>query len=716
MPPTLDPFATLGVSPGCLPADLRKAFRQMARVNHPDKGGDPEKFRLIAEAYDKARAFDTSSSTAGTAHEETHKRYDWRRGRASFQTRGDTTKQKKGEVKRRGGRDRDGDGGAVPRGRGEHVHDHDRTPPPTEPTEEEEHDHASSSSDSSGVSSSSDSDRDDWECGSETRRHKKYPTNTLLAARSRLDGTRHSVVSVACSPTGLVAVCCLGGGVRLWCAATGTVEDLDVPTFASVDDDDEDEKEKARDDEEKEKRASDAWWVFTTKHAGSLLVAFEDGGLVLWPDVDVVRGTTDQQTPPRSGTLGKVAKDIAGDDPLGDQNQNQKQKSHLGTPKVLRGHSDRVVAAAWVDGFRENRPTGTGAHTTHTLCTASLDTTVGVWRFERRNRVPNDGGSVSVKPEANFETVFVSKTVFREHASGVSCCAISIDGNFLATGDTSGVFCVWDLPANALAQKTKWVGGEDDAITKCTFTPGGDEETNARFRGHGLVTAHYSREGDHSRLLVWQVGRRNVRFRQAETRSAGQDGEDGQEDWEDSNSECSNSGESETPALDHRGRYAELRGYVGAVPSGVRTFRGRISTIALGWLEDESPVLVACGVHGWVTAVDTATFGTLFHAEGACEKHKRVGGRRESRVGVHKARFVGNAVFVTAGEDGTVTVWDAEDGTETLVCLFRDGGDKKHVSRKGKIWSVDGWTDAFGKTFVVAGFADGDAACWETTR
>jgi hypothetical protein len=51
-----------------------------------------------------------------------------------------------------------------------------------------------------------------------------------------------------------------------------------------------------------------------------------------------------------------------------------------------------------------------------------------------------------------------------------------------------------------------------------------------------------------------------------------------------------------------------------------------------------------------------------------------------------------------------------------LVCLFRDGGDKKHVSRKGKIWSVDGWTDAFGKTFVVAGFADGDAACWETTR
>ena len=63
-----------------------------------------------------------------------------------------------------------------------------------------------------------------------------------------------------------------------------------------------------------------------------------------------------------------------------------------------------------------------------------------------------------------------------------------------------------------------------------------------------------------------------------------------------------------------------------------------------------------------------------------------------------------------------MTVWDAEDGTETLVCLFRDGGDKKHVSRKGKIWSVDGWTDAFGKTFVVAGFADGDAACWETTR
>jgi hypothetical protein len=184
-------------------------------------------------------------------------------------------------------------------------------------------------------------------------------------------------------------------------------------------------------------------------------------------------------------------------------------------------------------------------------------------------------------------------------------------------------------------------------------------------------------------LLVWQVGRRNVHFRQAGTRSAGQNGQDGQEDWEDSNSECSNSGESETPALDHRGRYAELRGYVGAVPSGVRTFRGRISTIALGWLEDESTVLVACGVHGWVTAVDTATFGTLFHAEGACEKHKR--------VGVHKARFVGNAVFVTAGEDGTVTVWDAEDGTETLVFVQGRRGQKTCFQKRENL--ERGWLD-----------------------
>jgi len=44
--------AVLGVSPAATPAELRRAFREAAKLAHPDrKGGDAARFREVVEAY-----------------------------------------------------------------------------------------------------------------------------------------------------------------------------------------------------------------------------------------------------------------------------------------------------------------------------------------------------------------------------------------------------------------------------------------------------------------------------------------------------------------------------------------------------------------------------------------------------------------------------------------------------------------------------------------
>ncbi|KAF3678307.1 DnaJ protein -like protein ANJ1 [Capsicum annuum] len=48
-------YDILGVQNRASQDDLKKAYRKAAIKNHPDKGGDPEKFKEIAEAYDVLR-------------------------------------------------------------------------------------------------------------------------------------------------------------------------------------------------------------------------------------------------------------------------------------------------------------------------------------------------------------------------------------------------------------------------------------------------------------------------------------------------------------------------------------------------------------------------------------------------------------------------------------------------------------------------------------
>ena len=52
-PPTVGVYyARLGLEPGCRSIEIKKAFRKLALVHHPDKGGDKEFFQKITEAYE----------------------------------------------------------------------------------------------------------------------------------------------------------------------------------------------------------------------------------------------------------------------------------------------------------------------------------------------------------------------------------------------------------------------------------------------------------------------------------------------------------------------------------------------------------------------------------------------------------------------------------------------------------------------------------------
>lgn len=69
----------LGVRPGAPGDEVRAAFRRFARRHHPDRGGDPEKFRKGLEAY--RRLIGLGAPAGGAADVVFHRR---RRGLAAL--------------------------------------------------------------------------------------------------------------------------------------------------------------------------------------------------------------------------------------------------------------------------------------------------------------------------------------------------------------------------------------------------------------------------------------------------------------------------------------------------------------------------------------------------------------------------------------------------------------------------------------------------------
>ena len=46
-----DPFAALNIDRDASFNEIKRAYHELSKTHHPDRGGDPEKFKQIAKAY-----------------------------------------------------------------------------------------------------------------------------------------------------------------------------------------------------------------------------------------------------------------------------------------------------------------------------------------------------------------------------------------------------------------------------------------------------------------------------------------------------------------------------------------------------------------------------------------------------------------------------------------------------------------------------------------
>ncbi|CAK8996075.1 unnamed protein product [Durusdinium trenchii] len=69
-----DPWSVLGLSPGASSSEVRRAFRARARLWHPDRGGDPERFQALSQAYAHAMNFEASTESAEKATSSVRRR------------------------------------------------------------------------------------------------------------------------------------------------------------------------------------------------------------------------------------------------------------------------------------------------------------------------------------------------------------------------------------------------------------------------------------------------------------------------------------------------------------------------------------------------------------------------------------------------------------------------------------------------------------------
>jgi DnaJ-class molecular chaperone len=69
-------YSVLGVSKGADTEEIRKAYKSLAREHHPDKGGDPEKFKELSQAHEilsddgKRRNYDMTGSISDQGQQQ----------------------------------------------------------------------------------------------------------------------------------------------------------------------------------------------------------------------------------------------------------------------------------------------------------------------------------------------------------------------------------------------------------------------------------------------------------------------------------------------------------------------------------------------------------------------------------------------------------------------------------------------------------------------
>jgi hypothetical protein len=314
----------------------------------------------------------------------------------------------------------------------------------------------------------------------------------------------------------------------------------------------------------------------------------------------------------------------------------------------------------------------------------------------------------------------------------VTCCAITADGAFLATGDSDGVFSVWAFrdsnPFVILAQRVRWAGDAsaraDDAILKCAFVdaePPFEPESFGGFGGSGknacedrdgyrLVTAHYSRDADASRLLVWRVarkrsklvarengGKKNVTFATACEES----GDDTDEDRTRTDDTDDATFVAEDRAFsDH----AEIRGYELCVPAGGRTWRGRVADANVSDAGG-APKLVACGAAGWVTVMEVTDSGGRYSFETLYTSY-------DANVGARRARFL--TLLSPRRDDGTKKKTRRNKTERSSSSPARTASSSRATPRTAKFWLGSRFRTARAAFGPLAASARGtsDARSW----
>ena len=63
-----NPFSALGLSPEATVDEIKEAWRGLASIHHPDRGGDAAEFHRLRQAYQQALAEAEAPKSCPTCH------------------------------------------------------------------------------------------------------------------------------------------------------------------------------------------------------------------------------------------------------------------------------------------------------------------------------------------------------------------------------------------------------------------------------------------------------------------------------------------------------------------------------------------------------------------------------------------------------------------------------------------------------------------------